>query len=219
MQVGDDNAKIEELTTSHKERLAAINKKFTDEDAADTEKTSANKIKEEQAVADAKAMIQDASLGTIKNGLNLLKQLGEDSKALQATALIGESAVGIAEMFINKSKADLVAQPLLSNPATATAGATALLLNKINLGIGVATNVAATAKGLAALGKGGAPTADAEAGGGAEAPAFNLVEGTESNAIQDSITGQENAVKAVVISGDVTTAQSADRNVVDSSGF
>ena len=179
-------------------------------------------IENDKATAEAKASIQDASLGTIKNGLNLLKQLGEDSKALQATALIGESAVGIAEMVINKSKADLVAQPLLSNPATATAGATALLLNKINLGIGIASNVAATAKGLAALGKGGAPAgggAEGGGAGGATAPAFNLVEGSESNAIQNSIQGQDNAVKAFVVSGDVTTAQSADRRIVEGSGF
>jgi hypothetical protein len=182
---------------------------------ANTTATNNQIIENDKATAEAKASIQDASLKTISGGLNLLKQLGEDSKALQATALIGESAVGIAEMVINKSKADLVAQPLLSNPATAAAGATALLLNKINLGIGIATNVAATAKGLAALGKGGAP-ADA---GGAEAPAFNLVEGSESNAIQQSIQGQDNAVKAFVVSGDVTTAQSADRNIVEGSGF
>ena len=209
---GEDNeAKIElqksfdekllALKTKHGEEDAAEQKKIDDKAIADAKIISDKKIAEEKKVADAKASIQDASLGTIKNGLNLLKQLGEDSKALQATALIGESAVGIAEMVINKSKADLVAQPLLSNPATATAGATALLLNKINLGIGIATNVAATAKGLAALGKGGAgggaPQLGGGAEGGAEAPAFNLVEGTESNAIQDSITSQDNAVKAV----------------------
>lgn len=187
---------------------------------ANTTATNNQIIENDKATAEAKASIQDASLGTIKNGLNLLKQLGEDSKVLQATALIGESAVGIAEMVINKSKADLVAQPLLSNPATATAGATALLLNKINLGIGIATNVAATAKGLAALGKGGAPAGGGgDTAGGAEAPAFNLVEGSESNAIQNSIQGQDNAVKAFVVSGDVTTAQSADRRIVEGSGF
>ena len=186
---------------------------------ANTTATNNQIIENDKATAEAKASIQDASLKTISGGLNLLKQLGEDSKALQATALIGESAVGIAEMVINKSKADLVAQPLLSNPATAAAGATALLLNKINLGIGIATNVAATAKGLAALGKGGAPAGGDAGAGGAEAPAFNLVEGTESNAIQQSITGQDNAVKAFVVSGDVTTAQSADRRIVEGSGF
>jgi hypothetical protein len=230
-QIGaDDDAKLL-LEEAFLEKQAVLKNKYADEDLmaqkviddkaiADAKIISDKKIAEEKKVADAKASIQDASLGTIKNGLNLLKQLGEDSKALQATALIGESAVGIAEMVINKSKADLVAQPLLSNPATATAGATALLLNKINLGIGIATNVAATAKGLAALGKGGAPAGGADsAGGGAEAPAFNLVEGSESNAIQQSIQGQDNAVKAFVVSGDVTTAQSADRRIVEGSGF
>ncbi len=87
------------------------------------------------------------------------------------------------------------------------------------MGIGIASSVAATAKGLSSLGKSGGGGDAGGAGGGAEAPAFNLVEGTESNAIQDSITGQDNAVKAIVVSGDVTTAQSADRNAVDSSGF
>lgn len=231
-QIGaDDDAKLL-LEKAYLEKQAVLKNKYADEDLkaqkviddkalADGKIISDKKIAEEKKVADAKASIQDASLGTIKKGLNLLKQLGEDSKALQATALIGESAVGIAEMVINKSKADLVAQPLLSNPATAAAGVTALLLNKINLGIGIATNVAATAKGLSALGKGGAPAGGGEGaeGGGASAPAFNLVEGTESNAIQDSITNQDTAIKAIVISGDVTTAQSADRNAIDSSGF
>ena len=227
---GDDNEAKIELQKSFDEKLLALKTKHADEDEkaqkviddkaiADAKIISDKKIAEEKKVADAKASIQDASLKAVSGGLNLLKQLGEDSKALQATALIGESAVGIAEMVINKSKADLVAQPLLSNPATAAAGATALLLNKINLGIGVATNVAATAKGLAALGKGGAPAGGDAGAGGAEAPAFNLVEGSESNAIQQSIQGQENAVKAFVVSGDVTTAQSADRNIVEGSGF
>ena len=84
-------------------------------------------------------------------------------------------------------------------------------------------NGADRAELLAALGKGGAgggtPQLGGGAEGGAEAPAFNLVEGSESNAIQQSIQGQESAVKAFVVSGDVTTAQSADRNIVEGSGF
>lgn len=180
-------------------------------------------IKEnDKATADAKAAIQGATLDTISGGLNILKQLGEESKAMQAAVLIGESAVGISKMVIGKTTADLAdtAYAATLGPGGPAYLTTKKLLNKVNLGIGIASNVAATAKGLAALGKGGAPQDGNEgAEGGAEAPAFNLVEGTESNAIQDSITSQDNAVKAVVVSGDVTTAQSADRNIVDSSGF
>jgi hypothetical protein len=190
---------------------------------ANTKATNDQIKANDQATADAKKAIQDATFNTISGGLNLLKQLGEESKAMQAAVLIGESAVGISKMVIGKTTADLAdtAYAATLGPAGPAYLTTKKLLNKVNLGIGIATNVAATAKGLAALGEGGAPAGgDAGgAGGGAEAPAFNSVEGTESNAIQDSITGQDNAVKAIVISGDVTTAQSADRNAVDSSGF
>ena len=52
-----------------------------------------------------------------------------------------------------------------------------------------------------------------------EAPQVNLVEGSESNAIQESIQGGNEPIKAVVISGDVTTAQQIDRNIVEGSGL
>ena len=190
---------------------------------ANTTATNNQIIENDKATAEAKASIQDATFNAISGGLNILKQLGEESKAMQAAVLIGESAVGISKMVIGKTTADLADTAFAATlgpggPAYLT---TKKLLNKVNLGIGIASNVAATAKGLAALGKGGAPQGGAEGGaeGGATAPAFNLVEGSESNAIQQSIQGQENAVKAYVVSGEVTTAQSADRNIVEGSGF
>lgn len=133
---------------------------------------------------------------------------------MQAASIIASNAVGIAKNIIdtNAANAKLTLEGGVAAPALITA-------NFIRMGIGIASSVAATAKGLAALGKSGGGADAGGAEGGAEAPAFNLVEGTESNAIQDSITNQDNAVKAIVVSGDVTTAQSADRNAVDSSGF
>ena len=235
-QIGaDDDAKLL-LEEAYLEKQAVLKNKYADEDAkaqkviddkaiSDAKIISDKKIAEEKKVAEAKASIQDATFNAISGGLNILKQLGEESKAMQAAVLIGESAVGISKMVIGKTTADLADTAFAATlgpggPAYLT---TKKLLNKVNLGIGIASNVAATAKGLAALGKGGAPQGGAEGGagatGGAEAPAFNLVEGSESNAIQQSIQGQENAVKAFVVSGDVTTAQSADRRIVEGSGF
>jgi len=222
LQVGEDNAKIEELEKSHKERLAALNKKFTDEDAVETAKTDKTKEEQAQAVADAEVGIQIAKFDAIGKAFSILGDLANENKALQAASLIGESAVGISKMVIGKTTADLADTAYASSlgPAGAAYLTAKKLTNKINLGIGIASNVAATAKGLAALGKGGAPQGgDEGAEGGAEAPAFNLVEGSESNAIQQSIQGQESAVKAYVVSGEVTTAQSADRNIVEGSGF
>ena len=221
LQLGEDEEAKLELTKSYLEKQKELKDKFADEDAAKVKADGQKEIDELKAVEDAKAGVRDAALGTISNGLGLLRQLGEDNKALQATALIGESAVGIAEMVINKSKADLVAAPIVANPATATLGATILAMNKVNLGIGIASNVAATAKGLSALGKGGAPSGGGEGQGGAQAPSFNLVEGTDdSSAVQRSIEGRSNTpIKAFVTSGDITRAQQLDRQAEVNSGF
>lgn len=182
---------------------------------ANTKATNEQIKANDQATADAKKAIQEASLDAVATGFSILAGFAEENKELQAASIIAENAVGIAKNIINTNAANarLTLEGGVAAPALITA-------NNIRMAIGIASSVAAAAKGLAALNESGDTTAGgAAAAGGAEAPAFNLVEGTESNAIQQSITGQENAVKAVVVSGDVTTAQSADRNIVDSSGF
>ena len=182
---------------------------------ANAKLTAEEQKKIDQEVADAKIGIQKASLNAVSAGIDILAGFAEENKDLQAAALITSNAVGIATNIIDTNAANAK----LSGTGPAAPGLIAA--NFIRMGVGIAASVAATAKGLAALNKGGDTSgggADA-AGGGAEAPAFNLVEGSESNAIQQSIQGQENAVKAYVVSGEVTTAQSADRRIVEGSGF
>jgi len=193
-------------------------------------------LAEKQAFEESKRAMEDATINHTKAGIGILSSLAGENKALQATALIADNAVGIAQTIMAASrsiaerKAAYAAIPAFIGtfPNPAKIADVPLLIKdiastKLAAGIGVATSGIALAKGLAALGKGGAgggaPQLGGGAEGGAEAPAFNLVEGTESNAIQQSITGQENAVKAYVVSGEVTTAQSADRNIVEGSGF
>ena len=193
-------------------------------------------LAEKQAFEESKRAMEDATINHTKAGIGILSSLAGENKALQATALIADNAVGIAQTIMAASrsiaerKAAYAAIPAFIGtfPNPAKIADVPLLIKdiastKLAAGIGVATSGIALAKGLAALGKGGAgggaPQLGGGAEGGAEAPAFNLVEGTESNAIQQSITGQDNAVKAFVVSGDVTTAQSADRNIVEGSGL
>lgn len=180
---------------------------------ANTKATNEQIKANDQATADAKKAIQEASLDAVATGFSILAGFAEENKELQAASIIAENAVGIAKNIINTNAANarLTLEGGVAAPALITA-------NNIRMGIGIASSVAAAAKGLAALNESGDTSGGASASG-AEAPAFNLVEGTESNAIQDSITNQDNAVKAIVVSGDVTTAQSADRNAIDSSGF
>jgi len=182
---------------------------------ANAKLTAEEQKKIDQEVADAKIGIQKASLNAVSAGIDILAGFAEENKDLQAAALITSNAVGIATNIIDTNAANAK----LSGTGPAAPGLIAA--NFIRMGVGIAASVAATAKGLAALNKGGDTSGGGQdaAGGGAEAPAFNLVEGSESNAIQQSIQGQENAVKAFVVSGDVTTAQSADRRIVEGSGF
>lgn len=182
---------------------------------ANTKATNEQIKANDQATADAKKAIQEASLDAVATGFSILAGFAEENKELQAASIIAENAVGIAKNIINTNAANarLTLEGGVAAPALITA-------NNIRMAIGIASSVAAAAKGLAALNESGDTTAGgAAAAGGAEAPAFNLVEGTESNAIQQSIQGQDNAVKAYVVSGEVTTAQSADRNIVEGSGF
>ena len=193
-------------------------------------------LAEKQAFEESKRAMEDATINHTKAGIGILSSLAGENKALQATALIADNAVGIAQTIMAASrsiaerKAAYAAIPAFIGtfPNPAKIADVPLLIKdiastKLAAGIGVATSGIALAKGLAALGKGGAGGGGANLGGGAEggaeAPAFNLVEGSESNAIQQSIQGQDNAVKAFVVSGDVTTAQSADRRIVEGSGF
>ena len=220
----DEEARIKRESDNYDARLAGIRDR------------NAKELAEKQAFEESKRAMEDATINHTKAGIGILSSLAGENKALQATALIADNAVGIAQTIMAASrsiaerKAAYAAIPAFIGtfPNPAKIADVPLLIKdiastKLAAGIGVATSGIALAKGLAALGKGGAgggaPQLGGGAEGGAEAPAFNLVEGTESNAIQQSITGQENAVKAYVVSGEVTTAQSADRNIVEGSGF
>jgi len=184
-------------------------------------------VANEKAVANAKALIRQGNLSNIGSSFALLGQLAGKNKALQSAALIGESAVGIAKTIINTQAANSAAvlkYALL--PGGLALAAAEKTINNIGAGISIATNVAATAKGLSQLGGGGsAPAAGSVGGngGGGSAPAmpslppaFNVVGASDTNQLADAIGGQsQEPVKAYVVSGDVTSAQSMDRNIVE----
>jgi hypothetical protein len=56
-------------------------------------------------------------------------------------------------------------------------------------------------------------------GGGQSAPAFNLVAGTGSNQIAESLANQDQPLQAFVVSGEVTSGQALDRNIINNSSL
>ena len=189
-----------------------------------TNKAETDKVilDQEKAVAEGKKAIQDASFAAMEGGINLLKGLFEKNKAIQKGLLLVESAVGIAKIVTNTVAADaadgLVAATM--GPAGIAYKATKFTLNRINAGIGIAANIAATAKALSALGGGGSSSkpdmGGGAGGGGGAAPQFNVVGQGGANQIAESMANRESQpIKAYVVGQDVTTSQSLNRSIVN----
>lgn len=188
---------------------------------ADSERYK-KEVEEAKAVAEQKAAIQQQGLDTALQGIQLIKGLFEKSKGVQKAAVIAESAIGIAKMVIANKLAN--AGALATPQSIATSGAAAapvIAMNNISTGIGIAANIAATAKALKTLGGGSAPSGPSGGGGGGGtgggagsvmSPSFNVVGNSGINQLAQL---QQQPTKAYVVSGDVTSAQSLDRNRIE----
>ncbi len=193
----------------------AKKKKLEDEALKEDKKRRAEDLANFKSTEDAKNAVRNAGLDAISQGFSILAGLAEESKELQAASIIAENATGIAKNIINTNAANarLTLEGGVAAPALITA-------NNIRMGIGIASSVAAAAKGLSQLGKSGGGERGDSSEGGVQAPSFNLVEGSEGNSIQQSIEGQGNQpLKAYVVSGEITSQASLDRQIQDSSSI
>lgn len=190
---------------------------------ADLKANADKEIEIERAVTDAKLALQNQALDNAASGIGLLKTLFEKNKGLQKAALIAESAIGISKIIINTQAANSAARlkyALL--PGGAALAAAEITLNKIGAGIGIAANVAATAKALSSLGggsaKGGSVGGDNGGGTSAPAPQFNVVGNSGINQIAQTL-GNQQPIEAYVVANNVTTQQARDRNIVNNASL
>lgn len=186
---------------------------------AETKARREKEIADEQAVADAKLAIQNAGIDNVSAGIGLLKGLFEKNKAIQKGLLIAENAAGIAKTIINTVAAN--AKAVAASPLTG--GQPWVTLNSVSAGIGIASSIAATVKGLSALGGGGNAGSSSgvpSGGGGASAPApsFNVVGNSGVNQIAQTL-GSQQPVQAYVVANQVTTQQALDRNIVQNASI
>ena len=208
------------------EKTTADQKIRDDKKIADKKIQDDKEIAQDQAVAAAKKSIQEATFNNISAGIGLLKGLFEKNKGLQKALLIAESAAGIAKIIINTKAANAAARLkyalLPGGIALATAEAT---MNNVSAGIGIASTIAATAKGLSAMGGGGSAggaSVGGEGGGGTApaAPSFNVVGASSTNQLAQTIgTQQQQPIQAFVVAGAVTTAQALNRNIIGSASM
>ena len=101
-------------------------------------------------------------------------------------------------------------------------------INSVSAGLSIAGSVAGAAKAISDLksNKKSPSTGSASSGvrGGApqvpQSPSFNLVGQGGTNQLAEAIGSQsQQPVRAYVVGGDVTTAQSLDRNIIESASL
>ena len=212
----DDEQKAKDEATAAEARQRQI----------DAEKAaSEERIRVAEIEAKRKEEIQNAYLQTFGAAIGLIKSLGEKNKAVQKVALIAENAVTIAKIILDaqKSIASAAASaalvppllpPGIPNPAWFAAKAFAakqIAFAKVNAGIGIATSIAATAKGLSQLGGGSGGGGGSVGGGGSipEAPTAPLTPQAQTTLLNQGQVNQIGnvAARAYVVESDVSGNQ------------
>tara|TARA_R100001463_G_scaffold135592_1_gene199129 strand:- start:3 stop:1568 length:1566 start_codon:yes stop_codon:yes gene_type:complete len=203
---------------AEKEAVLAQITGFRSEQLANQNSLLRENIEVEREVAEAKTAIQEAAMDTAARGFQLLGKVAGKNRALQAAAIIGENAAGIAKQIIQTKSANaaVTAKYALLPGGLALAKAEKTL-NNISLGIGIAGSVLATSTALKALKAGGSVSKPSisTAEPTPQEPAFNIVGQSTTDQLADVIAGQTGQpVRAFVVSNDVSTAQELDRNII-----
>ena len=200
---------------------------------------AASKAIDDQALADKIAIIQaeqsarEANVATIADGLNglqnVFKAFGKENKALAIASIIVDQVASISRIISSTAIANAKAVEL----SPATFGMPWVTINSLSAGASIAGSVAGAAKAISAL-KSDKPTPTTSSsipssGGGGSAPtitaasappSFNVVGASDSSQLAGVIANQsQQPIQAYVVSNDVTTAQSLDRNIIESVGI
>jgi hypothetical protein len=170
-----------------------------------------NKIDKNKA--DQKKAIEDSALNAAGSAVSFLSQIAGKNKVLQKAAILAESALGIGKSIIANNTANVEA--LATPQAIATSGAAAapvIAFNNVSTALGIAGNIAATAKALQSLGGGGgsAPSGGGGAASGGGAPPAVAFNNTSENQIGQSVArtqADQPALQVFVSEKDISDAQ------------
>jgi hypothetical protein len=202
------DAEQEFLNTKQETDQALIeNQKARNTELERLDKESADqKLEYEEALKSAKVNIASQTLSLIA-GI-----AGEGSKLAKGIALAQATLSGIEGVqnaFTTASKSPItIGFPAYPFVQAGLAGAfSALQIGKI---------LSTKTSGLSA-----SPSSVGGGGGGQvpTAPSFNLVQGTGSNQIAESLQSQNRPIQAYVVASEVTTQQSLERNIVSNSSL
>jgi hypothetical protein len=229
-----NNLDITELTNQFLISQANAEYAIYEEKLAATKELTDKELAAEQAVREAKRNALDTSLNILQQFAGKNKAVALGILAVQKGLAIGDVVVGAAKA-IGLAKASMAPTPLnppflgpgVPNPSYLTnlkVGAASIIATKIGAATSIASILAAGISGAKSItgGGGGGATEGGGGGGGSAptAPAFNVVGASATNQIAQTIANQQQQpIKAYVVSNDVTTAQSLDRNIISSASI
>ena len=232
------------LNEAKRQKLADQQLEFDEQDQAEKDKENEEfqklqqtKIDDAQKVLDAELDLEEKKRKFKADTLDNLIQLGGEESKLSKALLLAKQAIALQEFLIDigalQNKASItVAEANLDAaksgssiaagtaetaklgfpqnilPLLAYAGQAAGIIMAIKSAVSSTKSVASAAGGKDK----GSPTIQAPV---QSAPAFNIVGQNDTSQLAEAITGQtQQPIKAYVVSNEVTTAQSLDRNIV-----
>jgi hypothetical protein len=240
VKYGQDTTSLKEAQRIKEQELQ---NKFDSEDKArEDKKAEEERVRKQKAFDDEKALnnmlikaeddLQAAKRNALDQGLNILMQFAGKNKAVALGILAIQKGLAIADVVVGASKSIALATsnlaavpavlpPGIPNPAfaiQAAATAKGIATTKISAGVNIASIIAAGISGAKSIsGSGGSGlggSISAPSGGGSvSAPMFNVVGTSGQNQIAQTL-GQQPPIQAYVVSGNVSTAQSLDRNII-----
>jgi len=194
VRLGAHKDLIEKVEQDSADRITAIVKQASDASAENEEKT-------DQSVGNAKVAIAGQTANILGG---IAKEGSELSKGIAASQATINTFQGVTSAL---SATSVIPDPF---------GTILKFANAVAIGVSGSVNVGKILKTKPV-------TTSIPSGGGATAPpapSFNLVSGTSDNQLSSDIQGIGNEpMRAVVVSGDVTTAQSLDRNIQTEAGL
>ena len=224
-----NNLSTELLTQKHLENLALITKTEAEKKAADDKAVEDKKAAETAEREKQKDSVIAASKQNLSNIINGLEATGlAKSKAGQAIAKtlaltqIGiDSAVAISKASTLANAEGTAAQ--LAFPTVPGIGTVARVVSYASTTLSVLSNIARAKQLLSSGGSGGGGgsaggSSAPNIGGGGGAPQFNVVGNSGVNQLADVMNTKEQQapIKTYVVSSDVTSSQSLDRNIIQS---
>lgn len=228
-QIDTFNAEMEQKRLQDEQQIERLNN-ITAEVERIEEDSANRRVDIEQKMADQKASIQEGQLNLADAAVGFLSRIAGKNKTLQKAAIIAESALGIGKSVIATNASNVAATAEGAALAIPTAGASVaaaaglVTTNYVTLGLGVAGNIAATAKALQALGGGSAPSAGGASGGGVRgsAPPAVAFNNTAENQIGQSVAktqADQPPLKVFVAESDISLAQNNVKVLVNTNTF